>query len=83
MIQRIINVEYVMPTGVSAEAQDLLRKLLVADPQGRLTVEGILAHPWYNTELPAGVLEMNNVMLEPVAVQVRVVTRRWNDVRRD
>ena len=73
MIQRIINVDYVMPTHVSPDAQDLLRKLLVADPQSRLSVEDILLHPWYTTALPAGVLEMNNVVLEPVAAQVRAV----------
>lgn len=72
-IQRIVSVDYIMPTSVSPEAQDLLRKLLVADPQSRLSVEEVLAHPWYTTGLPDGVLEMNNVTQEPIEVQVRLV----------
>lgn len=31
---------------VSQEAQDLIRGLLVADPDTRLTGEQIMAHPW-------------------------------------
>lgn len=33
---------------VSTEAKDLIMKLLVVDPEKRLTVEGVLEHPWMN-----------------------------------
>jgi serine/threonine protein kinase len=37
-------------TGISDQAKDLVRKLLVADPQERLTVEQAMQHDWINTE---------------------------------
>ncbi len=70
MISRIINVDYIIPSTVSPSAQDLLRELLVADPNARLSIEGVMRHPWFNIGLPAGVLEMNDALLEPNALQV-------------
>lgn len=32
--------------GISAEAKDLIRRLLVVDPGKRLTMEQVIAHPW-------------------------------------
>ena len=37
--------EYVMPTGLSDEAQDLINRLLQLDPEKRITIPEILAHP--------------------------------------
>lgn len=31
---------------ISDEAKDLIRQMLTRDPQKRITVEGVLAHPW-------------------------------------
>ena len=31
----------------SQPAKDLLNKMLEPDPEKRITLEGILAHPWY------------------------------------
>ncbi|KAL4424298.1 hypothetical protein ABPG75_001599 [Micractinium tetrahymenae] len=39
-------------TAVSADAKDLISKLLVVDPRSRLTINEVLAHPWCKT--PAG-----------------------------
>ena len=36
---------------VSTEAKDLIMKLLVVDPEKRLTVEGVLDHPWMNPKV--------------------------------
>jgi calcium-dependent protein kinase len=33
---------------IEDQAKDLIRKLLVIDPAGRLTAERALAHPWFN-----------------------------------
>jgi MAP kinase interacting serine/threonine kinase len=35
---------------ISAEAQDLVRRLLVRDPQKRYTADQVLAHPWIRME---------------------------------
>lgn len=48
--EQIINGEYrFIPSqwkNVSNEAKDLVKKLLVVDPQKRLSVEEALEHPW-------------------------------------
>lgn len=36
---------------ISAEAKDLIKKLLVVDPLKRLTVKGALAHPFFNVKM--------------------------------
>lgn len=36
---------------VSDEAKDFISKILVADPEKRITVEGMMEHPWMNKEL--------------------------------
>ena len=50
MFEKIKQAEYSFEAlswqGVSAEAKDLITKLLVADPAQRLTGEQIMAHPW-------------------------------------
>ena len=50
MFEKIKRAEYSFEAlswqGVSAEAKDLITKLLVADPEQRLTGEQIMSHPW-------------------------------------
>jgi serine/threonine-protein kinase SRK2 len=62
MLQRILNVEYGFPSHVrvSDPCKDLLARILVADPSKRITVPEILEHPWFKTDLPEGVSEMND-----------------------
>ena len=38
---------------LSPEVKDLLDQILVIDPSKRITVEGIIEHPWYKQKLPA------------------------------
>ena len=49
----IIHANFTYPdpywTEVSAEAKDLVNKLLVVDPKKRLTAAEILTHPWMKT----------------------------------
>lgn len=35
-------------TDISKEAQDLISKILVVDPEMRLTVDQCLDHPWFS-----------------------------------
>ena len=53
---------------ISDSCKDLIQRLLVADPQQRLTVDGIYQHPWFQVDLPAGATQMNDrfVLAEPV-----------------
>jgi len=62
MITRILKVEYTIPSYVkiSDECRDIMTRILVADPDTRITVQGIKQHPWFLRDLPPGVAEMNN-----------------------
>jgi len=62
MIQRILHVDYSVPAHVrlSDECRDLLRRVLVADPSKRITLDAVYSHPWYAKHLPPGVREMND-----------------------
>ncbi|PSN69091.1 Pkinase-domain-containing protein [Corynespora cassiicola Philippines] len=42
----ISKAQYVMPDGLSREAQDLIRRILVPDPKRRITIEGMWDHPF-------------------------------------
>jgi serine/threonine protein kinase len=44
--RRISRVDLRFPKGVSEDAQDLIRKLLVKDPCKRISLERIPSHPW-------------------------------------
>lgn len=44
--RRIAKVDLKIPDSVSAEATDLIRKLLQHDPEKRLSLEKVLRHPW-------------------------------------
>jgi len=46
-------------SGVSAEAKDLISKLLVMQPENRLTAEQALTHPWVATTQPEVELSLN------------------------
>lgn len=53
---------YSLPAEVPASdaCKDLLTRLLVADPSQRISLEGILGHPWFLDALPTGALAMND-----------------------
>ena len=38
---------------LSPEVRDLLDQIFKVDPKKRITVRGIMQHPWYNKQLPA------------------------------
>ncbi|KAG8169559.1 hypothetical protein KVR01_000304 [Diaporthe batatas] len=44
--RRIASGDVHIPSFVSAEARDLIEKLLVVDPSGRLPLDRVLQHPW-------------------------------------
>lgn len=64
--QRIVEAAYVIPADVpvSPICLDLIKKILVADPAKRLSMESIKAHPWFLKDLPLGALDMNDFYLQ-------------------
>ncbi|CAD7704929.1 unnamed protein product [Ostreobium quekettii] len=63
VLNRIVALEYRMPPDLTPECQDLIRKILVTDPRRRLTITGIMEHPWYKVGLPPNALTMNDIYL--------------------
>ncbi|XP_049867651.1 serine/threonine-protein kinase PLK4 [Pectinophora gossypiella] len=51
-LNKVINADYKIPSDLSVQAQDLLQKLLCKDPTKRITLKGIMDHPF---------LHMNNI----------------------
>ncbi|KAF2795902.1 kinase-like protein [Melanomma pulvis-pyrius CBS 109.77] len=44
--RKIARGEYTVPNFVSAEAKDLIKRLLVIDPEKRIPLEDVETHPW-------------------------------------
>ncbi|GIL83875.1 hypothetical protein Vretifemale_12596 [Volvox reticuliferus] len=69
MLDRMKREAYVLNPDVSVtdECMNLLRGMLKPAPDQRLTIEKIMAHPWFKKDLPKGAHEMNTDCLnEPV-----------------
>ncbi|XP_030032630.2 serine/threonine-protein kinase PLK4 [Manduca sexta] len=51
-LNKVINADYKIPSELSLEAQDLLQRLLCKDPTKRITLKGIIEHPFlsYNVQ---------------------------------
>lgn len=45
-LNKVINADYKIPAELSIQAQDLLQKLLCKDPSRRITLKGIMEHPF-------------------------------------
>jgi hypothetical protein len=81
MLERMVGRQYRFPpdAGISAECIDLLQQMLLPEPHRRITVEGIMAHPWFNTNLPPEASSMNATYLSaaaPVGVLAPEAIRR-------
>jgi serine/threonine-protein kinase SRK2 len=57
MMDRIVALQWSIPDGVeiSAECRDLLGRMLVRDPDARISMAEIHKHPWFTANLPAEV----------------------------
>ncbi|KAF2805668.1 serine/threonine-protein kinase-like protein [Mytilinidion resinicola] len=52
--RRICRVEYSIPAFVSPDAKDLIKRLLVLDPEKRITLDEIPNHPWIKKHCVTG-----------------------------
>lgn len=63
MFGRIISADYIPPPRASVACRDLLQQLLCADPGKRISLHGIMNHPWFLKDLPEGTHEMNERLI--------------------
>ncbi|WRX26918.1 Protein kinase domain - like 10 [Theobroma cacao] len=47
MYRKVFKAEYEFPPWISNDARRLISKLLVADPEKRITIPGIMRNPWF------------------------------------
>ncbi|KIZ04694.1 Serine/threonine-protein kinase SAPK10, putative [Monoraphidium neglectum] len=65
MMDRIVAMQWTIPDGVeiSAECRQLLGRMLVRDPDDRITMGEIFRHPWFTANLPTEAVSMNDSYL--------------------
>ncbi|KAL4452724.1 hypothetical protein ABPG75_008386 [Micractinium tetrahymenae] len=66
MLQRILVADYAFPENkaLSPGARDLISRILVPDPEQRLSLQHILAHPWFLEGLHPAALQFNDRLVE-------------------
>lgn len=52
LFQKISSGEYVLPSGLSSGAKNLLQRMLVVNPLNRITVNEIMQDPWFKKDIP-------------------------------
>ena len=61
---------HVAMQGLTAECTDLLCRLLEVDPDKRISVQQVFKHPWFLQDLPEGLQDLNNNLLQiPLSMQ--------------
>eukprot|EP00803_Ostreobium_quekettii_P006835 evm.model.scf_9.21 EVM.evm.TU.scf_9.21 scf_9:271424-278855(-) len=62
--RKIKQLELVFPKfrPISLEAENLIRRLLVVDPQKRITLPSVLSHPWLAKNVPVDVLQRARII---------------------
>jgi len=67
LFAKIENGRFSFPSFFSADVKDLISKMLVVNPDERITVEGIMNHPWFKKGYvpiqAAPKLELNDAMI--------------------
>ena len=53
---------YFLPPSLPEGAQDLIRRMLIIEPEQRITMEGIKSHPWFKSNM--------NILPEAFPIQV-------------
>jgi 5'-AMP-activated protein kinase catalytic alpha subunit len=61
LYQKIMRGEYSIPSFISNPATDLIKRILNTDPEKRLTIDQIKAHPWFSlykgyVNIPKGII---------------------------
>lgn len=56
--------------GLKEECYDLLGRLLEVDPDKRISVQQVLKHPWFTQDMPDGLQNLNDNLLQiPLSMQ--------------
>lgn len=64
-IKRMVKGLFKFHVEVSPACEDLLRRMLVANPADRISIEDVMRHPWYAHNLPATLAKVNRRVPKP------------------
>lgn len=82
LYKKILIGEFVIPSSLSSEAIDLLKKILEVDPKKRITLSGIKKHKWFNlvkSDMLYGTANFSDVYVDHVVVS-EIREKFFNDV---
>ena len=74
LYKKITDGKFTIPTWVSDQGKDLLRKILNTDPNTRYTLQQIKSHPWFNiniTKINEGLL----VNISVIPIDEKILTK--------
>lgn len=57
---KLLQVNFELPEGLSPQLESLLRRILVADPARRPTMQQLMADPWVRSDMPPGMMLCND-----------------------
>jgi hypothetical protein len=64
LLQRVVTTEPIYPTYMSPPLADLIQKMLAKDPDQRITLEAIRAHPWFSQNEYNVMLQLSRAEVE-------------------
>lgn len=70
LYKKIIAGDYTLPKWVSAQARDLIQGLLTTDPERRLKLRDIKAHPWFMQGCEASLRAVTGIRVGQMAIPV-------------
>lgn len=81
LLQKVQMGQYHLPSDLPKDLRDLIKQMLTVDPDKRITLEGIKAHPWFNSIPPKNYIEDHFVPpSDPVAQPDPMILRSLVDL---
>ena len=71
LYKKILSANYQIPSFVSPECKDIIKKILDTDPRTRITIAEIREHPWY-LQVPVEEKEGIIVGVNPIPVRIYI-----------
>lgn len=87
LLQKVQMGQYHLPLDLPKELRDIIKRMLTVDPETRITLEQIKAHPWFNSIPPRNYTEDNFVVpRDPIVSPDPLIMRSlvdlgWGDAK--
>lgn len=74
LYKKILNATYTLPDFLSDDAKDMIKRIFNTDPNKRITVDQIRAHPWYQLNKPE--IMSFHIVPQPLQEEKKVITKK-------